>query len=389
MYFPTFILKNLTRRPVRTVLTVLGLSVAVGSMIALLGISRKFEATVLDTFDRRGVDLVVIESGKPVQTDSEIDEAVLARVKALDKVEMVDATLLELTDVSRASRSNVIPAMVQGWPAENFARNDLEILDGVLLTPALGGQRPPKAMVGERLAQSLKVGVGDRIVIRDEEAEVAGTFKSFNGVETASVLLLLPDYQKIARREGKITGFSLRVRKGADPDGDVREVRQAILDMKDEQGRSMRLSAEPPREYAQNASHLRLTRGMAWVVSVIAIVIGVISMLNTMVMSVLERTQEIGILRAVGWTRGRVVRMVLGEAVVLGLASAAVGTAGAVAATYVLARMPRASGFIEGGVSWPVVAQGVAITALIALAGGFYPAIRAARLMPTEAIRHD
>jgi putative ABC transport system permease protein len=112
-------------------------------------------------------------------------------------------------------------------------------------------------------------------------------------------------------------------------------------------------------------------------------------MLNTMVMSVLERTHEIGILRAVGWPRGRVVRMVLGEAVVLGLAAAAVGAAGAVATTYLLTRFPQVNGFIEGGIAPVVIAEGFGLTALIGLLGGLYPAIRAARLLPTEAIRHD
>ena len=115
-------------------------------------------------------------------------------------------------------------------------------------------------------------------------------------------------------------------------------------------------------------------------VSVIAMAIGVISMLNTMAMSVLERTQEIGILRAVGWTRWRVVRMVLGEAVMLGLAAAVVGTVGAIVATHVLAASPKVNGFIEAGIAPVVIAQGIGLTVLIGLIGGAYPAIRAARL---------
>jgi putative ABC transport system permease protein len=108
-----------------------------------------------------------------------------------------------------------------------------------------------------------------------------------------------------------------------------------------------------------------------------------------MAMSVLERTQEIGILRAVGWPSGRVIRMVLGEAVCLAVAAASIGTAGAVATTYALSYLPRTSGFIEGGLPLPVVGIGFAITVAIGLLGGAYPAFRAARLLPTEAIRHD
>jgi putative ABC transport system permease protein len=124
-------------------------------------------------------------------------------------------------------------------------------------------------------------------------------------------------------------------------------------------------------------------------VSAIAILVGVIGMLNTMVMSVMERTQEIGILRAVGWPRWRVIRMVLGEAVILALAAAAFGTLAAMAGTHLMAMSPKVRGFIQPGISLAVVAQGTAITLLIGLVGGLYPAFRAAQLLPTEAIRHD
>ena len=130
---------------------------------------------------------------------------------------------------------------------------------------------------------------------------------------------------------------------------------------------------------------------MANMIRVLALglLIGVIGMLNTMVMSVVERTQEIGILRAVGWPPGRVVRMILGESLLLGLAAAAVGTAGAVAVSYALTQFPQVNGFVEGGIAPTVVAEGLGITLAIGLLGGLYPAVRAARLLPTEAIRHD
>jgi putative ABC transport system permease protein len=112
-------------------------------------------------------------------------------------------------------------------------------------------------------------------------------------------------------------------------------------------------------------------------------------MLNTMAMSVLERTQEIGILRAVGWPRRRVVMMVLGEAVVLGAMAAVLGALGAIVTTYLLSFSTRAGGFVEGGIAPWVILQGFGITILIGLLGGAFPALRASRLLPTEAIRHD
>src|SRR5262249_39568820 len=148
---------------------------------------------------------------------------------------------------------------------------------------------------------------------------------------------------------------------------------EALSDPKDP---SVRLSARTPTEFVSEQSHLKLLRAVAWLVSALAVVIGVIGVLNTMVMSVLERTHEIGILRAVGWPQGRVVRMILGEAVALALAAAVVGAVGAIGMTYLLTQSPAVNGFIPAGVGSGVLLKGLGITLVIGLLGGAYPAYR-------------
>ena len=82
-------------------------------------------------------------------------------------------------------------------------------------------------------------------------------------------------------------------------------------------------------------------------------------------------------------------RMVLGEAMILGVAAAIVGTVGAIVWTHVLTLSPTVNGFIEPGIAPVVIAEGLGMTVVIGFLGGMYPAFRAARLLPTEAIRHD
>jgi putative ABC transport system permease protein len=388
MYFSTFILKNLTRRPVRTILTVLGLSVAVGSMIALLGISDNVERSLSESFTRRGVDLVAMEKGKTDQLSSDLHEDVVRLARKIDGVERVDAALITLTDIT-TSGGQSIPVLSLGWPPENFGYEDLKILSG----RQLSGGDTRKAMLGKQLAENLRKGVGDAVELQAESFEVAGVFESFNVYDNGSVIIPLADAQRLAARPRRITGFSVQVRKSSEnPRADVEAVRRKIEELPDldpETKRPYRISALPVKDYVESSSHIKLLRALVWMVSVIALAIGVISMANTMVMAVLERTQEIGILRAVGWSRGRIMKMVLGEALVLAVAAAAVGTLGAFAATHALAATPKVSGFIEPGISARVVAQGFGLTALIGVLGGAYPAYRAASLLPTEAIRHD
>ena len=87
--------------------------------------------------------------------------------------------------------------------------------------------------------------------------------------------------------------------------------------MCDPGGRSLGCKAVPTRQFVQTDSETRLASAMAWGTSVIA-VRAVVGTLNTMLMSVLERTRELGLLRAVGWSRARVVRLILGESLLIG-----------------------------------------------------------------------
>lgn len=390
MHFATFILKNLLRRPTRTALTVLGLAVAIGSTIALLGISDSFRTSMRDSFESRRVDLVIIEPGKAVQTDSRIDQAVVDAVRAMPDVAAVDAALLVFLLVERADTGSAQPGiLVQGWLDENFGYEEMRIVEGRRLAADDAGKR--RCILGTSIAQNFKQSAGGAVRIEGKRFEVVGVFDSPNVYENGAIITPMRDAQDVARSPGEVTAFSLRVRRtSGDPDADVERVRQKIQALTDPAtGQPYRFEVKRPGEYLAEAPHLLIARAMAWVVSLIALLIGVISMLNTMAMAVLERTQEIGILRAVGWPRRRVVVMVLGESVLLALAAAAVGAGGAVAVTYLLTLSPRASGFIAGGIAPGIILQGLGITVLIGLLGGAYPAARAARMLPTEAIRHD
>lgn len=112
-------------------------------------------------------------------------------------------------------------------------------------------------------------------------------------------------------------------------------------------------------------------------------------MLNTMIMSVHERTREIGILRAIGWRPRRVVWMVLSESLLLSVTGASVGTLGAFALVRLLTRLPAASGLIDGRVPPVVIGQGFLIAVLVGLVGGSVAAYRAAKMLPTAALRHE
>lgn len=391
MYFVTFLAKNLLRRPTRTLLTVLGLAVAVAAVVAMMAVGNNIESAVERAFEGRRVDLIVQQAGRSGGVNSDFGELFVHQARALPGVAAVAEGVVNFVDVTRAGGSSD-QLMIQGWQADNFGYDDFTVTAGRKL---VAGDRR-KLMLGSTLAGNLRRGLGDTVVLgRDDpddpsnRYEVVGVFDSPVIFEQGAAIVPIEDARALTGM--RVTGFSVRVRysTGEDHDAAVEDVRRAIEGHRDPNDPTARVAAQRPQMYMNNLTHLKLLRAVSWLVSALGLVVGVIGMLNTMIMSVVERTQEIGILRAVGWPPTRVVGMVLGESVLLGLAAAVVGTIGAVGATYALTQFPQVNGFIEPGVSPGVAARGFGLTVLIGLLGGLYPAVRAARLLPTEAIRHD
>jgi putative ABC transport system permease protein len=388
MYFVAFILKNLTRRPIRTVLTVLGLAVAVGSMIALLGVSDNVEKSVEVAFDARRVDLIVMQKNKPMGLDSDFSEYFVEETAKMPEVARVSEGVVSNANLQRANGTvDETMFLVQGWKPDNFGFEDIDILEGRMLT----ADDNHKVMLGRTLATNLNKKVGDQFIFvadPDHPYEVIAIFKSKVVFEEGGAIVPFKNGQALTGK--KVTGFSIRVKRTSpDATAEVEAVKAKVAALRDPKDPTARLDAQSPEKYVNSVSQLKLIRAVSWLVSVIAFVIGVITMLNTMAMSVLERTQEIGILRAVGWPRIRVIAMILGEAVLLSLAAALAGTAVAIAGLFALTRSPKVNGFVEPGISPWVIVVGTAITVGIGVVGGIYPAFRAARLLPTEALRHD
>jgi len=117
--------------------------------------------------------------------------------------------------------------------------------------------------------------------------------------------------------------------------------------------------------------------------------VGVISMVNTMSTAVFERTREIAILRAIGWRRSRVMRLILLESIFLSLAGAVIGSLLAIGITNVLSLIPSSGRMVAGNVDWGVILKGFSIALGVGILGGVGPALRAMRLQPTVGLRHE
>jgi len=377
MRFTTFVLKNLTRRPLRSLLTILALAVAIGSVVSLVGISHGFEQTFLGLYQSAGVDMVVVRSGGGRQRmNSNLDETLGAKIA---KVPGVREVLSGLVDTVSFDDLGPKPIPLQGWEPESAVFNHLTILQGRSLRK--GDTRA--ILLGSILARDLEKNVGDTVeVVEGEPFKVAGIYESGNAIENGAIVMPLTELQRIMDRPGKITGFSL-VLEGPKDEAALREIRRQI------EALAPRLSAVPTAEFVKSLTEIRLAKAMALLTSCIALFIGFFGITNTMVMAVNERTREIGILRAVGWQMPRVIRMIMLEAIFLSILGALVGVGGALLIVRLLTHVPTVNGVIDGRIQPIFVGYGFVIAVVLGLLGSIIPVIRAAQMLPTEALRHE
>jgi putative ABC transport system permease protein len=372
--FSTLIAKNVLHRPVRTILTTVGLAIAIGAVIILVGISWNFERSFLAIYNSKGIDLVVVHTGSSNQLASSLDDKMGDRLRQIEGVADVAPSLV---DTVAFEDKNLVSVLVNGWAPGSLLFTGLRVLDGRALQ--VGDDK--SVMLGRVLAMTLGKKADDPIQIAGESFQVIGTFESDSWFENGGLLMPLATLQKMMGREGQVTGFLIRAKTS-----DTRSIEQLRRRI---ESTVTGVAATAARDHVQGDTQIRLARAMAWATAAVALFLGSVGMLNTMLMSIFERTREIGILRAVGWRRRRVLALVMGEALVIALLGTVLGTMLAAIGLRVLTLAPTARGFINPNLPPEVLGIALAMGVGLSLLGGIYPAARAAALEPTEALRYE
>ncbi len=374
MRFITLILRNLFRRRTRTLLTAAGLAVAIAAVLDLVGVSWNFERAFSSLYQGKGIDLVVVRAGLTNQLSSTLDQKLGDRIRAIDGVAKVAPSLMDVVGFEQA---NLVSVLVNGWESGSLLFSGSRVLEGRAFRP----DETNVAMLGRVLALNLGKKVGDTVDVAGEPLRVIGVYESDSLFETGAMIVPMASLQHMMGREGQVTGFVVQARSSTA--ADVSALRARI------EAAISGVAATPARDQIDHDVQLQLVRVMTTATTALAVLLGSVGMLNTMVMTVFERTQEIGVLRALGWKRRRVLAMILGEAVCLGLLGAVMGMVLALIGMHGIMLIPTARGFIEPTVPPPVLAFGLIIGLALSVLGGVYPAVRAAALDPSEAIRHE
>jgi putative ABC transport system permease protein len=373
MSFLTLIFKNLLRRPLRSVLTIVGIAVGIGAMVALTSLAWGFERSWAATYKARGTDLIVTKTSSRSAVPTPFPVGFRSELEQLPQVKDAPGTLVDIVSVED------LPSIVLlGWEPGTFLWDHLKLERGEL--PGADSRRV--VALGTVAAEMLGKAVGDPIQIEAATFRVGGIFTSSALAENGSIVLPLSDLQEITDRKGLVNFFNLRLLPGTTTE-QVDELRRII------KAKGNGLNAFGAGEVARANAGIQIAKAMSLATSLIALFVGAVGVMNTILMSVFERLHEIGVLLAIGWRRARIRRMILCESLTLSLVGGLAGNVLGLVTVHLLQASPWIRGKLEAQVDLALIGTALLIALALGALGGLYPAWVGSRMSPVTALRHE
>jgi ABC-type lipoprotein release transport system permease subunit len=364
------ILRNLWRRRTRTALTLLAISLGVGAIVSLVAIADGLIAGFSELWSGSGADLLVSQADALDPQISVVEESVGAEIAKLPGVEGIAGMVY-----GEVTTEGVPYFLVFGHDPDGFAIERFKIVEGEELT----SRSRHEIIIGRLAADSLNRDIGASIRMYDSAYRIVGIYETGSGFEDAGGVITLRDAQAMLKKPHQVNVYQVKLDQGEDAD----EARDRI------ERRFPDVAITKSGEYANQEMLTNIVGGFAWGISFLAVLIGGVGMMNTVLMSVFERTREIGVLRALGWRRGRVMRMILAESVCLSLLGGVAGAVLGVATVKLFASIPATAGLMQGKFSAGLFMQAFLIAVGLGGIAGLYPAWRASGLDPLLAMQYD
>jgi putative ABC transport system permease protein len=390
MSFLSLVVKNPFRNKTRSALAIVGIAIGIMVIVALGMVTGGLKSSTQSTLKAGAAEITALQTGSNslIGSGGTLNESLATDLLSIGGVK--DTTgILRATNTStttnqlssNSSQSSFGPGgsiSVTGIDAGKLSLVGIDSVNGTTFS----NSSTDEVIVGKTFAQDQNITVGNTINLYGKDFKITGTFETGSFITDAGIYMPLSTLQNLTSNDNKISAILVKVTDNAN----VTTVSQNIE------------SAYPNQltTTTAEATASRINQGLgfidtaSWAISLLAIFIGAVGVINTMIMSVYERTREIGVLKAVGWTDKRILAMILGESIVLTLIAFVVGTVIAVVGVEILLTYsPSVSGIIKPSFALDIFVRAFLVAFLVGVIGGLYPAYRASRLSPTEALRYE
>jgi putative ABC transport system permease protein len=385
------IIRNIFRRKLRAFLTIFGITIGVFALVVMGAMAEKINL-MIDGGSRYYSDKVAIADASTTAGDINTTPIAVNRIgdiEAVDGVARASASIYMLLDpeggMGMGMPQGIVGSDMRGIEYESFK---LSLTDGRDLAPSDRG----KAVVGCDLAKALGAEVGKTIELRGKPFEVIGIYDKTLTAPDNTVAISLADAQQllfaqlpaivqqqvdVAQLATDITAYP---EPGVDPDQLASTIQDSVPGIK----------ASGPQVFIDMFRNgTRIFNAIIFGVALISLLVGGLSVVNTMTMSVYERTREIGIRKAIGASHRQIVGQFLVESALIGFLGGASGLVLGWATTLVVNALMSSGGTILFLVTPRLAIGALGFAVLLGVGSGFYPSLHAARLKPVLALRYE
>jgi len=363
----SIITTNLRRRAARTAFTALGIAVGVATIVALLSFTQGLRQTAAGFVHLGGSDLGIFQANVSDPTASLLPDSLVTRMEALPQVAHATPLLLLVEAIPRDPSAIVFGAEIGG-----FVTRSLVLTAGRL--PAAGERR---ALVGYRLAARLHIAPGAQLRVAGQRFSVSGVYHSGILFEDSGAVLALAQAQQLSGHASEVTDIVVQLAPGVSAARGARDITSAFP--------GTQAITDPQQALRAGANGTLISKAIL-VIVVIALIVGAISVANTMAMSIIERQGEIGLLSTVGWSPSRVATLIFGEGVAVSVLGAAMGLLVGVIGAGLLVKALGVSSYVSPSVTAWGLGRGLLVGVAIGVLGGIYPAWRVTRMTPLKAL---
>jgi len=384
--------RDLQRRPLRTTLTVLGITIGIWALVVFGSMANKINAIVDGGSTFYADKVTVAANGSGMGFGQPMDIDTVAEVEAIDGVALAVPSIgMPMEDEMSGGGLGMeyISGQVAGADhgLESYVLN---MATGRDLTAADEGSYV--TVLGSDIARQFGASVGDTVVLRDREFEVVGILEPTLTMPDSSAMVPLAAGQELfvdmipamfaqdLDPTGVVSGLTVYPETGVDPEVLAEDLR-----------------ASNPSWEVMSGSDFDEAIGSATAIfnailvgiALISLAVGGLSVINTMAMSVAERTREIGIKRAIGGSRTRIVGELVMESALIGFLGGVTGLVLGAAVAILGNELGRESGFLLFLLTPMTAITAVAFSTVLGAVAGFIPAVHAARLDPVAALRYE
>ena len=388
-------LRDLARRPVRTTLTILGITIGIWALVVFGSMANKINAMVEGGSSYYADKLSLSDSTGSLGgfSSAPMSLTIADTVAKVDGVDVVRPAVMMLMDDQASTVQMGVPPMITGALAgsdegrETFVTN---VAQGRKLTAADEGQHV--TVLGSDIARKYDKHVGDLMSLKGEAFQVVGVLEPtltapdqaaevpLQAAQELYVLTLPPMVRENLAPADIATTMTVYPKPGVNPEDLAQRIEAQVPNVAATTGKDFD---------KQIGSAMSVLNAILVGIALISLAVGGLSVVNTMAMSIAERTREIGIKRALGGSRTRIVRELVVEAGLIGFLGGAVGLILGAAVVYLANEAGRSSGTVLFDLTAGTAVVAILFSTILGAVAGFVPALHAARLDPVSALRYE